>query len=251
GRPAGAVESNRNILPGGRVLDSLLDLLHRVYDVEHWIRLGGLAALTLIVFAETGLLAGFFLPGDSLLVTAGLFAATGVLDLWSLLIVLSAAGIVGDTVGYWFGAKSGPRIFKREDSLFFNRKHLLTTAEFFERHGPFTIVIARFMPIVRTFAPVVAGVGRMRYPRFLAYNVFGAVLWVWSLTLLGYFLGRVIPDVDRYVHLIIVVVVIASILPGIVKFVQQRRKAAAVPLAARRVPPEARELEEVVGEERP
>lgn len=198
------------------------------------------------MFAETGLLAGFFLPGDSLLVTAGLFAATGVLELWSLLVVLSLAGIVGDTVGYWVGAKTGPRIFKREDSLFFNRKHLATTAEFFERHGPFTIVIARFMPIVRTFAPVVAGVGRMRYAKFLAYNVFGAVLWVWSLTLLGYFLGRVIPDVDRYVHIVIAVVVLASIAPGIVKFLQQRRRSRAIPEAARRVPPEARDLGEVV-----
>ena len=228
------------------MIDSFLDTLHRVYDVEHWIQVGGLVALTLIVFAETGLLAGFFLPGDSLLVTAGLFAATGVLDVWGLLIVLSAAAIVGDTVGYWVGAKSGPRIFKREDSLFFNRKHLITTKEFFDRHGPFTIVIARFMPIVRTFAPVVAGVGRMRYPRFLFYNVFGGVLWVWSLTLLGYFLGSVIPDVDRYVHLIIAVVVLASILPGILKYMQQRRRARAVPPPARRVPPEARELEEAV-----
>jgi membrane-associated protein len=231
------------------MIDWLLDLLHRVYDVEHWIRIGGIVALTLIVFSETGLLAGFFLPGDSLLVTAGLFAATGVLDLWQLLFILSAAAIVGDTVGYWFGAKSGPRIFKREDSLFFNRRHLATTREFFEKHGPFTIVIARFMPIVRTFAPVVAGVGRMSYPRFLAYNVLGGALWVWSMTLLGYFLGRVIPDVDRYVHVIIAVVVLVSVLPGILKFVQQRRKAKAIPPEARKLPPEATELDEVVGEE--
>lgn len=231
------------------MIDSVLDLLHRVYDVEHWITIGGLLALTLIVFAETGLLAGFFLPGDSLLVTAGLFAATGVLDLWSLLVVLSLAAVVGDTVGYWFGAKTGPRIFTREDSLFFNRRHLLTTKEFFERHGPFTIVIARFMPIVRTFAPVVAGVGRMSYPRFLAYNVFGGIFWVWSLTLLGYFLGSVIPDVDRYVHIIIAVVVLASILPGVLKYLQQRRRSRAIPEAARRTPPEVRELEEVLGEE--
>ena len=227
-------------------MDPLIDLLHRVYDVERWIAIGGLLALTLIVFAETGLLAGFFLPGDSLLVTAGLFAATGVLDLSSLLVALTAAAIVGDTVGYWFGAKSGPRIFVREDSLFFNRRHLIHTKEFFERHGPFTIVIARFMPFARTFAPVVAGVGRMRYRRFLAYNVAGGFLWVWSLTLLGFFLGRAIPDVDRYVHLIIAVVVLVSVAPGLLKLVQQRRKARAVPPEARRVPPEAQELEEVL-----
>jgi membrane-associated protein len=222
-----------------------------VYDVEHWIAVGGILALTIIVFAETGLLAGFFLPGDSLLVTAGLFAATGVLDLSTLLLVLSAAAIAGDTVGYWFGAKTGPRIFRREDSLFFHRRHLETTREFFERHGPFTIVIARFMPILRTFAPVVAGVGRMRYGRFLSYNVAGGVLWVWSLTLLGYFLGRSIPGVDRYVHVIIAVVVLASIAPGLLKLLAQRRKARAIPPEARRVPPEARDLDEVVRVEEP
>jgi membrane-associated protein len=231
------------------MIDTLTDLLHRIYDVEHWIRLGGIVALTLIVFAETGLLAGFFLPGDSLLVTAGLFAATGVLDLWQLLWILSFAAVAGDTLGYWVGARSGPRIFRREDSLFFNRKHLITTREFFEKHGPFTIVIARFMPILRTFAPVVAGVGRMRYGRFLAYNVFGAVLWVWSMTLLGYFLGRVIPDVDRYVHVIIVVVVVLSVLPAAIKFLQQRRRARLIPPEARKVPPEARELDELLGED--
>lgn len=227
----------------------LSDLLHRVYDVEGWIRVGGVVALTVIVFAETGLFAGFFLPGDSLLVTAGLFAATGVLELWSLILFLSVAAVLGPMVGYWFGAKSGPRIFKREDSLFFNRKHLVTTQEFFERHGPFTIVIARFMPIVRTFAPIVAGVGRMDYARFMAYNAVGSVVWVWGLTLLGYFLGTVIPDVERYVHLIIAIVVVGSILPGIVKFVRQRRRARAIPPAARKVPPEARELERILREE--
>lgn len=230
--------------------DSILDILHRIYDVEHWIRIGGVLALTVIIFAETGLLAGFFLPGDSLLVTAGLFAATGVLDLWSLLFFLTVAGVIGPIVGYWLGAKSGPRIFAREDSLFFHRKHLITTQEFFDKHGAFTIVIARFMPIVRTFAPVVAGVGRMEYRRFMVYNAFGSVLWVWSLTLLGYFLGSVIPDVDRYVHIVIAIVVVLSILPGIIKLVQQRRKARAVPLAARKVPPEACELEEAVEKDR-
>jgi membrane-associated protein len=230
------------------VIDWLLDLLHRIYDVEHWIQLGGIVALTIIVFAETGLLAGFFLPGDSLLVTAGLFAATGVLDVWQLLWILSFAAVAGDTVGYWFGAKSGPRIFRRDASLFFNRKHLITTREFFEKHGPFTIVIARFMPIVRTFAPVVAGVGRMSYPRFAIYNVFGGFLWVWSMTLLGYFLGRVIPEVERYVYIIIAVVVLLSILPGVLKVLQQRKKARAIPAAARKLPPEATQLEEVLRE---
>jgi membrane-associated protein len=218
-------------------MDTILDLLHRIYDVEHWVRVGGLVALTLIVFAETGLFVGFFLPGDSLLVTAGLFAATGVLDIWSLIGVLSVAAVLGPMVGYWFGATTGPRIFAREDSLFFHRKHLITTQEFFDRHGPFTIVIARFMPIVRTFAPIVAGVGRMDYRRFMLYNLVGSVLWVWGLTLLGYFLGRAIPNIDRYVHIIIVVVVVLSLLPGVVKFVQHRRAPRPDPAERAAVPP--------------
>jgi membrane-associated protein len=230
-------------------MGGLTDLLHRIYDVEHWIRVGGVVALTIIVFAETGLFAGFFLPGDSLLVTAGLFAATGVLDLWSLILFLSVAAVVGPMVGYWFGAKSGPRIFTREDSLFFNRKHLVTTQEFFDRHGPFTIVIARFMPIVRTFAPIVAGVGRMDYRRFMLYNAVGSVLWVWGLVLLGYFLGRAIPDVERYVHVIIVIVVVVSLLPGAVKLVQGRRKARAIRGAEREPASEAPDLEVSVREE--
>jgi membrane-associated protein len=228
------------------LIDGVMEFLQRVYDVEHWIRVGGVLALTFIVFAETGLFAGFFLPGDSLLVTAGLFAATGILDLWPLIFSLTAAAVVGPVVGYWFGEKSGPRIFAREDSLFFNRRHLITTKEFFDRHGPFTIVIARFMPIVRTFAPIVAGVGGMDYRRFMLYNALGSVIWVWGLTLLGYFLGSVIPDVERYVHIIIAVVVVGSLLPAAFKFVQQRRKARAIPPAARRVPPEAAELEEAL-----
>ncbi|HEY7462176.1 MAG TPA: VTT domain-containing protein [Gemmatimonadota bacterium] len=230
-------------------MDGLLDLLHRVYDVEHWIRVGGLVALTVIVFAETGLFVGFFLPGDSLLVTAGLFAATGVLEIWSLLGVLSVASVLGPMVGYWFGAKTGPRIFSREDSLFFHRRHLITTQEFFNRHGPFTIVIARFMPIVRTFAPIVAGVGRMDYRRFMLYNLLGSVLWVWGLTLLGYFLGRVIPDVDRYVHVIIVIVVVASLLPGVIKLLQRRRAAGAPARRAGRTPPAGADREELAPEE--
>src|SRR3972149_97146 len=159
-------------------MEFLWDLFHQIYDVESLVRVGGLLALTAIVFAETGLLIGFFLPGDSLLVTAGLFAATGDLNMWSLNIVLSLAAIIGDTVGYGIGAKTGPKIFTRENSLFFNRKHLLTAKEFYEKHGGFTIVIARFIPIIRTFAPVVAGVGAMQYRKFVSYNVFGGIGWV-------------------------------------------------------------------------
>ncbi len=206
-------------------MEWLWDLFHRAYDVEALVRIGGLTALIAIVFVETGLFVGFFLPGDSLLVTAGLFAASGHLDLWSLFLFVSLAAIVGDTVGYTIGASTGPRIFTRENSLFFHKKHLTTTKEFYDRYGGITIIIARFMPIVRTFAPVVAGVGRMEYGRFVLYNVMGGVGWVVSLTSLGYFLGKTIPNIDRYIQVVIALVIGLSLLPGIVTFMRSRWRA--------------------------
>lgn len=206
-------------------MEFLWNLFHQIYDVESLVRVGGLTALTIIVFTETGLLVGFFLPGDSLLVTAGIFASTGHLNLWTLNITLSLAAIVGDTVGYGIGAKAGPKILTREDSLFFNRKHLITTRDFYDRHGGFTIFIARFIPILRTFAPVVAGVGAMQYRRFIAYNVFGGIFWVLAMTLLGYFLGRAIPNIQERIHLVIAIVIFLSLLPGIIKFLRERWKA--------------------------
>jgi len=209
------------------MLDTLLQLLHAVHDVEGIIRWGGMLMLVGIVFAETGLMVGFFLPGDSLLVTAGVFAAAGHLDITTLLLAVSAAAIVGDQLGYYIGYKTGPMIFRREDSLFFKRAHLLRAHEFYEKHGGKTIILARFMPIVRTFAPVVAGVGSMEYRRFVVFNVAGGILWVWSMSLLGYGLGSVIPDIDRYIHVVIVIVVFLSILPGIVEYLRHRRASAA------------------------
>ena len=206
-------------------MEFLWDLFHKIYDVESLVRYGGLVGLTAIVFVETGLLIGFFLPGDSLLVTAGLFAARGDLDLLTMNIVLSLAAILGDTVGYNIGARAGPKIFTRENSLLFNRKHLITTKEFYERHGGFTIVIARFIPILRTFAPVVAGVGGMQYKKFLAYNVFGGIGWVATTTCGGYFLGQMIPNIDEHIHVVIVVVIFLSLLPAIIKFAQEKMKA--------------------------
>lgn len=205
-------------------MEFLWELFHRIYDVEAVVRVGGLALIVGIVFVETGLMVGFFLPGDSLLVTAGLFAARGDLNMWTLNVLVALAAIAGDTVGYGIGARVGPRLFTREDSLFFNKKHLITTREFYERHGPFTIVIARFMPIVRTFAPVVAGVGTMSYPRFLSYNVFGGIGWVVSMTCIGYFLGKAVPNIDRHIHIVIVIVIFLSLLPGIIKFARERWK---------------------------
>jgi membrane-associated protein len=206
-------------------MEFLWDLFHRIYDVEFLVRTGGLVALIVIVFVETGLLVGFFLPGDSLLVTAGIFAARGDLDLVTLNASLSLAAIAGDSVGYGIGVRTGPKIFTREDSLFFNRKHLISAKEFYERHGGFTIFIARFMPIIRTFAPVVAGVGAMRYRKFIAYNVFGGICWVLSMTLAGYFLGTFVPNIQERIHLVIAIVIVLSLLPAIIKFFSERSKA--------------------------
>jgi membrane-associated protein len=205
------------------MIETITSLLHQIYDVEGLIRAGGMLALIVIVFAETGLLIGFFLPGDSLLVTAGVFAAGGLLDIRVLLASLTIAAIAGDQVGYYIGKTTGPRIFNREDSLLFKRDHLLRAQAFYEKHGGKTIILARFMPIIRTFAPVVAGVGAMNYGRFVSYNVAGGFLWVWGMSLLGYGLGNSIPDIDKHIHKIIVVVVFLSILPGIIEYWRHRR----------------------------
>ncbi len=208
-------------------MEMLMDLFHRIYDVESLVRVGGLIGLTAIVFCETGLLIGFFLPGDSLLVTAGLFSARGDLSVSSLLISLSLAAILGDTLGYNIGARTGPKLFSRPDSWLFNRKHLLTTKEFYERHGPFTIVIARFVPIVRTFAPVVAGVGAMAYKRFIVYNVVGGIGWVLSMILGGFFLGHLVPNIHKNIDKVILVVIFLSLLPIIIKYLRDRKTRAA------------------------
>jgi membrane-associated protein len=195
------------------VLAQLLQALTDPAALYELVRWGGYVALTAIVFTETGLLIGFFLPGDSLLITAGLVAAAGGLDIWLLNALLSVAAIVGDSVGYAIGYRAGPHIFTREDSRWFNKKHLVRTREFYERHGGKTIILARFIPIIRTFAPVVAGVGRMDYRRFLAFNVLGGIGWVCGLTWAGYLLGQTIPDIGRYIHVVIVVVIVLSLIP--------------------------------------
>ena len=212
------------------MLETVTNVLHQLYDVEGIIRWGGIAMLVAIVFAETGLLVGFFLPGDSLLVTAGVFAALGHLDIRAVLGLCTAAAIVGDQLGYYIGYRTGPRIFRREDSLLFKRAHLMRAKHFYERHGGKTIILARFMPIIRTFAPVVAGVGEMEYRRFVSFNVVGGFLWVWSMALLGYSLKHVIPDIDRHIHVVIVVIVFLSILPGIVEYLRSRGRVLEPPL---------------------
>jgi membrane-associated protein len=196
-----------------------------VYDLEALIRWGGYAALFLIVFAETGLLIGFFLPGDSLLVTAGLLAAVDdYLNIGVLNVLLMTAAIAGDSVGYAIGYHVGPKIFNRPNSLLFHRDHLIRAKKFYEKYGNKTIVLARFVPIVRTFAPTVAGVGRMEYRRFLTYNVLGGIGWVASMTLVGYFLGRSIPDIEKKLHYIIAIVIFISLIPIFKEFMDHRKE---------------------------
>jgi membrane-associated protein len=205
-------------------VEFLLEVASGRYALDDLIRWGGYAVLVAIVFTETGLLVGFFLPGDSLLITAGLVAGTGGLNIWWINALLMAAAVAGDSVGYAIGFKAGPRIFTREDSLLFHRRHLIRTREFYERYGGKTIVLARFIPIIRTFAPVVAGVGQMAYRRFLFYNVFGGIGWVASLTWAGYLLGQTVPNINQHVHVVVAIVIVLSVLPVVVEMLRARRK---------------------------
>jgi len=203
-----------------------MEFFSTLYQFDELIRWGGYTVLALIVFAETGLLVGFFLPGDSLLVTAGLVAAAdGVLHIGWLIVLLSACAIAGDSVGYAIGYHIGPRIFSREDSRLFHKSHVERTQRFYAKYGAKTIVIARFVPIVRTFAPTVAGVGKMHYRTFLTYNVLGGAGWVSSMTLAGFLLGRSIPEIEHHLHWVIGVVILVSFLPILHEWRQSRRKA--------------------------
>ena len=199
-------------------MHDLMDLFHKIYNVQAIITWGGMAALVAVVFAETGLLVGFFLPGDSLLVTAGVFCTaanpTGkpLLNILSLIVAVSIAAVVGDQVGFYIGRKAGPKIFSREDSLLFNKRHLMRTHQFYEKHGGKTIIIARFMPIIRTFAPFVAGVGRMPAARFLAYNLAGAITWVMVFVWGGYLFGNM-PLVKNHFGIVTLVIIAVSLLP--------------------------------------
>ena len=205
-------------------MEILQHFFSNLYRFDELVRWGGYSVIVLIVFAETGLLAGFFLPGDSLLVTAGLITAVeGTLNIWFLNILLSTAAIAGDTAGYWIGYHIGPKIFSREDSFFFHKDHLVRTQKFYDKYGPKTIVLARFIPIVRTFAPTVAGVGRMKYKRFLVYNVAGGIGWVSTMTLAGYFLGRSVPHIEKQIHWVILIVIVLSFLPLVREWREARR----------------------------
>ena len=179
--------------------------------------------LFLIIFCETGLVVTPILPGDSLLFATGAFTATGSLDLFTVLILLIVAAILGDTVNYWIGAFIGPKAFQYEKSRLFKKEYLIRTHEFYEKHGGKTIIIARFMPIIRTFAPFVAGIGKMTYAKFLLYNVAGGTLWIALFVLGGYFFGN-IPFVKKNFTLVILAIILLSILPGIIEFIRHKKR---------------------------
>lgn len=185
------------------------------FDLPSLIRTAGYIGLFGIVFAESGLLLGFFLPGDSLLFTAGFLASQGYFDIAVLIILCFLGAVLGDNFGYAFGKKIGPRVFKKEDSLLFNKHNLEHARVFYEKHGGKTLVLARFMPMIRTFAPILAGVGRMKYSTFFYYNLVGGILWAVGMPLAGFYLGSAIPDVDRYIIPIVLAIVILSTLPAL------------------------------------
>jgi membrane-associated protein len=184
-------------------------------------------AVFFVLFAESGLFFGFFLPGDSLLFTLGLLASQQVLSLPVMLLLWPVAAVTGDSVGYWFGERYGRRLFTREDSIWFHKKHLVTAHDFYEKHGGKAIVLARFIPAVRTFVPIVAGMAQMSYRKFLFWNLLGGIGWSLGVTIAGYFLGSVIPDVDKYLIPIVLLIILVSALPPVIHLYKERRSGAA------------------------
>jgi membrane-associated protein len=205
-------------------VDPIKTFFETLYNVPDLIRMVGVVGVAFIVFSETGLMVGFFLPGDSLLVTAGVLTAGGFLTMpvYTLIPILIVAAIVGDATGYWIGARAGQALYSRPDSLLFRREHLIKTRKFYEKHGGKTIIIARFMPVARTFAPVVAGAAGMTYRRFAMFNVVGGIGWVTSMTLTGYLLGSVVPDIEKRIHYVVAIVIFLSLLPAIISITRSK-----------------------------
>jgi membrane-associated protein len=204
-------------------MDLIQSFFQTVYNVPELIRLVGFYGIVAVVFAETGLLIGFFLPGDSLLITAGLFAARGDFNIATLIAALIPAAIIGNATGYYIGHRTGMALYQRPDSLLFRREHLKMTHDYYLKHGGKTIVLAQFIPILRTFAPVVAGVGEMGYRQFATYNVVGAVLWIGSMTMAGYALGRVVPNIEQRIHYVVAGVIAVSLVPPAIAWLKRRK----------------------------
>lgn len=184
-------------------------------DLVSLVKTAGYLGVFAIVFLESGLLVGFFFPGDSLLFTAGFLASQGYLDIWILTFGCFLFAVAGDSVGYYIGSKLGPKLFTKKTSLIFNQKHLDRAQKFYDKHGGKTIILARFVPVIRAFAPVVAGAGQMGYKKFVTFNLVGGIIWAIGVTLAGYYLGSLIPDVDKYLLPIIGLIIFASILPAV------------------------------------
>lgn len=206
-------------------MEEIIEFFKTIMTPEKVINWGGLTALIIIVFAETGLLIGFFLPGDSLLLTAGLLVSQDIfkVNLITLNVTLILAAIIGDTVGYWFGRKTGHKIFSKEDSRFFKKKYLIKAKDFYERHGGKAIIYARFVPFARTFAPIIAGVAEMNYTKFIIYNISGGILWVVSMTVIGYFFGQ-IPIVKNNFEKVIIIVILLSVLPIVIGYFKEKKR---------------------------
>ena len=194
-----------------------------MFDIVALVKTTGYVGIFCMVFAESGLFFGFFFPGESLLFTAGILASQGILDFYILAPLVFAGAVLGDTVGYAFGKKVGPAIFTSENSLFFNKKNIERTRIFYEKYGTKTIILARFVPIVRTFAPIFAGVGQMRYRVFLTYNLIGGALWGLGVTGIAYYLGGLIPDLERYLLPIVILIVVVSLIPLATEYIAHRR----------------------------
>jgi len=192
-------------------------------NVTYLIGSFGVLGVSLIIFAESGLFFGFFLPGDSIIFTAGVLASQGYLNIAWLVIGTWLGAVIGDSVGYWFGARIGIKIFSKEKSFLFNKRYPEQAHKFYDRHGSSAIILARFVPVVRTFVPIMAGVGKMSYKKFLSYNIIGGTIWTVGLSLGGYFLGRSIPNIDKYILPIIIVIIIISLLPAFYEFIKSRK----------------------------
>lgn len=203
------------------MLDFLLACAH--LDPMAIIKTGSYLGIAVIIFAESGLLFGIFFPGDSLLFAAGLVSGAGILSLVPLLVSVFLAALFGDSVGYWFGANVGANFFKRKDSLIFRQEYLRRTERFYHKYGGRAVILARFVPIVRTLAPILAGIGSMKYPTFLAYNALGGLFWSSGMILLGFFLGTVLPGADRYILPLSLAIVVLSFLPLLVSLMRGKR----------------------------
>jgi membrane-associated protein len=211
------------------MIGSIQQVLHFLFNVKGLIEWGGTLLVCIIVFIETGFFVGFFLPGDSLLVTAGVFAASGQLHLSELLLLVPLCAIAGDQIGYWIGRKAGQTLYRREDSFVFRKRHLQRAHEFYEKYGGKTVILARFIPIVRTFCPPVAGAAEMSYGRYVAYDVAGGLLWGGGMILGGYFLGRQIPNISENIHYVIAVVIFLSLLPPAIGVLRARSSGSSRP----------------------